>query len=177
MRVITNSISKFKQLLQNRWIKYSLELLVILIIFYSIKLYKQQDVAQGIAPTFNEVFLDGRQVSLSNYQGKAVLIHFWASWCQICTYEQNSIEAISKDHDIITIAMNSGEADEIQAHMKKNKLSFPVIIDEDGILAQQYGITGVPTSIIVNAQGIIEYTEIGYTTNWGLRARLWLANN
>ncbi len=169
--------SKIKPLLQNRWIKYSLEFLVIVAIFYAINLYKKQDLVKGSAPTFNEVFLNGKAAKLTDYRGKAVLIHFWATWCPICSLEQDSIEAISKDNDIITIAMNSGEADKIQSFMTENNLSFPVIIDDDGILSKRYGITGVPTSIIVNPQGIIEYTEIGYTTNWGLRLRLWLAED
>jgi len=59
--------------------------------------------------------------------------------------------------------------------MEENNLSYPVIIDEDGILAKQYGVRGVPASFIVNPEGIIAFTEIGYTTNWGLRIRLWLA--
>lgn len=167
--------SKLKQLSQNRWIKYSVEISIILILFFSIKIYQQQDIIKGVAPDFQEVLLDGQQIKLSTYKGRVVLIHFWATWCPICTFEQNSIEAISKDKDIITVAMNSGEAMEIQNFMDKNKLSFPVIIDEDGLLAQRYGVNGVPTSIIVNPKGVIEYTEIGYTTNWGLRARLWLA--
>ncbi|MFV1984493.1 MAG: redoxin domain-containing protein [Thiohalomonadales bacterium] len=166
---------KLKQLFKNRWIKYSAEIIVILIIFLSFKAYKQQDVVKGIAPDFQEVFLDGTQVKLADYRGNSVLIHFWATWCQICALEQNSIEAISKDNNIITIAMNSGEAMEIQNFMEENKLSFPVIIDEDGVLANRYGVRGVPANFIVNSDGIIEYTEIGYTTNWGLRARLWLA--
>jgi len=169
--------SKIKLLFKNPWIKYSIEILIIVLIFTVIRAYKQQDIIKGPAPDFNEVFVDGKPATLSSYKGKAVLIHFWATWCPICTFEQNSIEAISKDNNIITIAMNSGEAMEIQTYMEENNLSFPVIIDEDGILAQQYGVAGVPASFIVNPQGIIEYTEIGYTTNWGLRIRLWLAEN
>jgi len=169
-------LSKLRLILQNPWIKYGAQITIILLIFYSIKVYKQQDIVKGIAPDFNEVLLDGQPIKLSNYRGKSVLIHFWATWCPICKFEQDSIEAISKDNKIITVAMNSGEAMEIQNFMEKNNLSFPVIIDEDGLLAQRYGVTGVPTSFILNPEGIIEYTEIGYTTNWGLRARLWLAN-
>jgi len=169
--------SKLKQLLSNIWIKYSLELGFILLLFIAISAYKKQDVVSGVAPDFSEVFLKGNSVSLKDYRDKVVLIHFWATWCSICSLEQDSIEAISKDNDIITVAMNSGEAAEIQAFMTENNLSFPVIIDEDGILAQRYGVTGVPTSFVVNAQGNIEYTEIGYTTNWGLRARMWLAKD
>ena len=168
-------LSKLKQLFKNRWIKYSVEILIIVILFLSFKAYKQQDVVKGIAPDFQEVFLDGTKVKLSDYRGKSVLVHFWATWCPVCKLEQSSIEAISKDNDIITIAMNSGEAMEIQNFMEENNLSYPVIIDEDGVLAKQYGVRGVPASFIVNPEGSIAFTEIGYTTNWGLRARLWLA--
>jgi peroxiredoxin len=166
---------KLKQLFKNPWIKYSAEILIILVLFLSFKAYKQQDVVKGNAPDIQEVFLSGKQIKLSDYRGKSVLIHFWATWCPICSLEQDSIEAISKDNDIITIAMNSGEAMEIQNFMEENNLSFPVIIDEYGIIAKRYGVKGVPASFIVNPEGIIEYTEIGYTTNWGLRFRLWLA--
>jgi peroxiredoxin len=165
----------FKKLLQHRGIKLTLEILVLLLIYFAIKAYIQRDLIQGTAPPIQSTLLDGQAVNLQSYQGKPLLLHFWATWCGVCKLEEDSIDAISKDHPVVTVAMSSGSNKEIEAYLKENNLSFPVINDNDGELAQRYGVSGVPASFIINAAGKISYTEVGYTTGWGLRFRLWLA--
>jgi len=59
--------------------------------------------------------------------------------------------------------------------MQQEKLSFKVINDESGVLSQSYNIRGVPVSFIVNKENQIKFVEVGYTTELGLRLRLWWA--
>lgn len=165
----------FKKLLQHRGIKLTLEILILILIYFAIKAYMQRDLIEGAAPAIQSTFLNGQAINLQTYQGKPLLLHFWAIWCGVCKLEEDSIQAISKDHPVVTVAMSSGSNKEIEAYLKDNDLSFPVINDNDGELAQRYGVSGVPASFIINADGQISYTEVGYTTGWGLRFRLWLA--
>ena len=108
-------------------------------------------------------------------QGRPVLVHFWATWCPICKLEQGTINALSAEHPVITIATQSGDAQAVQTFMQEQHLHFPVLLDEEGTLLQRYGLHGVPATFVIDPQGRIAFREVGYTTSWGLRARLWLA--
>lgn len=165
----------FKQIIQRRPVKLVIELLILLLIYLAVKAYIQRDLVQGVIPPIQTTLLTEQTFDVHSYQGKPLLLHFWATWCKVCALEEDSIDAISKDHAVVTIAMDSGSNKEIAAYLRDNNLSFPVINDNSGKLARQFGVSGVPTSFIVNPGGKIEYTEVGYTTSWGLRLRLWLA--
>ena len=168
--------SKLKPILKIRAVKLILELAVIVLVFIAIKSFMQRSLIDGPLPHIQGHLLDGQPVHTQTFKGEPLLLHFWATWCPVCKMEQDSINDISKDHNVITIAMNSGNDLEVQAFLEENNLSFPVILDEDGTIAQRFGVSGVPTSFIVGADGDIAFTEVGYTTNWGLRLRLWLAD-
>ena len=148
---------------------------MLLLIFLGIKTWMQRDMVAGIPPPINGTQLNGEAFNLQAMQGKPVLLHFWASWCGICKLEQDSIEALSRDHAVITVAMQSGSRDEIKAYMMEQKLDFPVLVDEHALLARRYGVKVVPAMFIINPNGQISFRESGYTTEWGLRIRIWLA--
>lgn len=164
-----------KKFSQRRAVKLVIELLVLLLVYIAIKTYIQRDLVEGAVPAVQGTLLNGQAVNLQSYQGNPLLLHFWATWCNVCKLEQNSIDAISKDHPVLTVAMNSGSDKEVADYLKENNLSFPVINDNNGELARRFGVSGVPASFIINPDGEITYTEVGYTTSWGLRLRLWLA--
>lgn len=163
--------------LTRRRLIFLIEVVLIIAVYIAAKAYSERNLVTGTAPPINAITLAGKPVVLSEYQDKPVLVHFWASWCPVCELEQNSIQAISKDQPIITIAMQSGNELDVAAHMKENKLDFPTIVDEHGVLAKQFGVRGVPTSFILSPGGKITFSEIGYTTEIGLRIRLWLAGD
>ena len=71
--------------------------------------------------------------------------------------------------------MQSGTNNAVQQYMREQGVTFPVINDADGQLSSAWGVRGVPASFIVDTEGKIKYVEIGYTTEIGLRIRLWLA--
>jgi hypothetical protein len=58
---------------------------------------------------------------------------------------------------------------------RKGITEWVTVVDEDGKLAEQYGIHGVPTSYVLDGEGNIRFREVGLTSGWGLRLRLWLA--
>ena len=126
-------------------------------------------------PNFSASTINGEQFELYQNKTRPILVHFWATWCPVCKLEQSNIDNIAKDHFVITIAMQSGNNAELHQFMQQEKLSFNVINDESGFLSQKFKIKGVPVSFIVNKQNQIEFTEVGYTTELGLRLRLWWA--
>jgi thiol-disulfide isomerase/thioredoxin len=160
---------------RRRWARWLLEFAVIVVILLAVRAYTSRDLPEGKAPVFSGQLLSGEAFDLRQLRGKPAIVHFWATWCSICRLEQDSIEALSQDYPVITIAMQSGGADAVGAYLDKHGLSFPVYIDEDSALAERYGVSGVPTTFVLGADGQIEFAEVGYTTGWGLRARLWFA--
>lgn len=156
--------------------RYSVEVAVVLAIILGVRAWQQQGVVSGPAPALAGVLLDGKEhFSLAAMNGQPVLVYFWATWCAVCRAGQGSIEALAKDYPIITVAMKSGDAGAVAAHLTKEGLSFPVLNDPEGTIAAQWGARAVPASFVVDGAGRIRFVEVGYTTGIGLRARLWLA--
>lgn len=155
-----------------RWV---VELTLILIVISAVRFWIHRDIVSGTAPNINAPQLSGQHFDLSKNTNRPILIHFWATWCPVCKLEQSTIENIAKDHAVITIAMQSGDNIEVSEFMQEEKLSFDVINDESGILSKTYNIRGVPVSFIVNKDNKIQFVEVGYTTELGLRMRLWWA--
>jgi len=168
---------RLKQILKHRIVKIALDLFLVLAVYFAIRAYMQHDLVKGPAPALQGNLLSGEMVNLQSLRGQAVMVHFWASWCKVCKLEQNSIDAVSKDYTVITVAMNSGAEAEVKKYLTENDLSFPVMVDADSSISNRFGVKGVPTSFIIDADGNIAFTEVGYTTETGLRLRLWLAGN
>jgi thiol-disulfide isomerase/thioredoxin len=156
-------------------ISNGLWLVAFLIVFFGIRAYQKQDIAQGPAPVLEGRALDGHNLSLTTID-KPVVVHFWASWCRICRWEQDTMKSIAKTYPVVTVAMQSGSDREVQDHVTKNNLHFPVINDRTGELSRRFGVSVVPTTFIVNRSGDISFVEVGYTSEIGLRTRLWLAS-
>ena len=162
---------------KRRWLRILIEILIIVGIIFAIRTWQQKDMATGVAPNFQSVLLDGKTVNLEDYNGKPLLIHFWAEWCPFCKLEEGSISSIQKDWPVLTVAYQSGDKSDVIKHMKERNIeSWPTIVDQDSRLAELFGVTGVPTSYIIDGEGNIRFAEVGLTSSWGLRARLWWAD-
>ena len=166
---------KEKMILNKKVYRWILEIIIILIILLAVRFWMQRDVVSGIAPNISAVTLKGQQFELYKDHRRPILVHFWATWCPVCKLEQSNIENTAKDLPVITIAMQSGDNNELSQFMQDEKLSFDVINDESGVLSKSYNIRGVPVSFIINKENNIEFVEVGYTTEIGLRMRLWWA--
>ena len=105
---------------------------------------------------------------------KPLLIHFWATWCPTCKFEASNIEKISKDYEVVTIAVQSGTKDEIEKYLKENNLTFRVVNDEDSFFSSKFNIKAFPTTLIYDKEQNLKFSEVGYTTTAGLYSRMLL---
>lgn len=160
---------------QRKWIRRAIELLLILALLFAFRAYQHRDHPESPPPLAGQL-ITGESFSLEQYRGQPLLIHIWATWCGICVLEQGSIEAIAQDYPVLSIAMRSGSDLTMQQYMADNQLSFAVLNDAAGAISSSWGVHATPSSFILNSDGKIQFTEVGYTTEWGLRLRLWLAS-
>lgn len=165
-----------KYIKQHKILSYSLQALLIVAVYVAVRAYTQRDLVHNTPPPLAATTITGKTFNLQTKRNNPLLVHFWASWCSICNFEQASIEALSKDYPVISIAMQSGDKVELLEYMRNEKLSFAVIADNNGDIARQFGIKAVPVSFILNPAGKIVFVESGFTSKWGLKLRLWLAN-
>lgn len=105
---------------------------------------------------------------------KPLLVHFWATWCPTCKLEASNIEKISKDYEIITIAVQSGTKEEIEKYLDEHNLTFKVVNDEDGFYSQKFNIKAFPTTFMYDKNKNLKFSEVGYTSTAGLYSRMML---
>ena len=154
---------------------WAVDLALILAIFLGVQWWQARPFASGEAPPLAGPGPDGAPIDLAALRGRPVLVHFWATWCPICKLTIGGVDAIARDHPVLTVAMQSGDAAEVRAYMAAAGLSFPVVIDADGRIAARWGVRGVPANFVLDAAGRIDFATPGATTETGLRARLWAA--
>ncbi|QJD28751.1 protein disulfide oxidoreductase [Methylococcus geothermalis] len=148
---------------------------VAIVLFFAVQVFLNRDMASGPAPAIEGRFLDGSPASLDSLRGRPALVYFWASWCPICGTMEHKIESLARDHAVVTVAYQSGDAAEVARHVAERHLDWRVVPDPDGINGERYGIRGVPAFFILGPDGTIRSRSMGFTPEWLLRLRLWLA--
>lgn len=117
------------------------------------------------APPFSLTDIQGKKWNLADLRGKVVFVNFWATWCPPCQEELPSMEALHRGmakapFQMITILSN--DRPELAAGLAgKRGYTFPVLLDPESRVAAAYGITGVPETYIIDAQGILREKHIG----------------
>ena len=132
------------------------------------------DLLIGKPPFINQTMIDGDPAMEQIGKGPAI-IYFWAEWCGICKMMQSPITEILKDYPGITVAVKSGDDEQLKKHMQQKQIQWNVINDQYGEISELYKIKGVPFVIITDTTGEIIYTVSGYSFEVVLRLRLWLA--
>ncbi|MDU1538208.1 MAG: cytochrome c biogenesis protein/redoxin [Paeniclostridium sordellii] len=109
---------------------------------------------------------NGKEHKLSDYKGKTVFLNFWATWCPPCKAEMPYIEQLYKEYnknnkDVVILGVASpnldreGSKEDIIEFLQQEKYTFPVVMDNNGELAYQYGISAYPTTFIIDKEGYI----------------------
>ncbi|MGZ8219029.1 protein disulfide oxidoreductase [Methylomagnum sp.] len=147
----------------------------LLALFVGLQFFVNRNLATGIPPPIHGPMLDGREFAGIDSLPKPAVIYFWASWCGVCESMQGTVRGLAADTPILTVALQSGDGLEVGAYMKKQGFEVPAVLDPDGTIGKSYGVRGVPTLFIVGRDGTVKSSTAGYTSELGVRARLWLA--
>lgn len=120
-----------------------------------------------LAPNFELKTPTGETMKLSDLRGQAVLVNLWATWCPPCRAEMQTIETVYneyKDQGLIVLAVNMTYLDDpldIMPFVNEQGLTFPILLDETGEMANAYQLRSLPTSYFVNRDGTINEVVIG----------------
>src|SRR5215510_780458 len=109
--------------------------------------------------------LDGNHVDLQTLKGKVVLLDFWASSCSPCVAEMPHIEKLHrdfKDKGLVTLGIDSEEAQVARAFLKKKGYTFTTLVDDGNEVSRKYGVYGIPQVLIIGREGKIKWHAIGY---------------
>lgn len=113
--------------------------------------------------------LSGNVVSLHSYEGKVVLLNFWASWCGPCRSEMPSLESLYKrfrHKGFVVLGVNLQQSPgTIKPFVKKFGLTFPVLLDRSGRVALSYAARALPTTYLINKKGEVTSRIVG-AHNW-----------
>lgn len=107
-------------------------------------------------PDFVLQDLTGREVHLSDYAGKAVLINFWATWCPPCKAELPDLVEIQRTHGgdrftVIGVSLDQTGVEGVQQFVNEKGLNFPILMGNEDVVIQYGNFRGIPTSFLLNA--------------------------
>ena len=123
--------------------KYGLYLLFTVVIFAG-QFLRSSNLVTGAPPTISQATLQNQPTLALISQGPAV-IYFWAEWCGVCRLMQSAISAINPDYPLLTVALRSGDEAEVNAYLQSKQLNWQVVNDQQGLIANAYGVTAVPS--------------------------------
>lgn len=117
-------------------------------------------------PKFTLSDLKGNKVTVpDDFKGRVVIIRFWADWCTYCAEEMPALDVVYnkyKKNGVIILAVNVGQPKEVAEEFVTNlRISYPVLLDTYSITAKQYGVVGLPTSFILDRNGVIREKILG----------------
>lgn len=110
------------------------------------------------APDFALASLDGKTVKLSDFRGKAVLLNFWATWCEPCKIEMPWFVELQKQYgprglQVLGIAMDDSGVKEIDDFAKKMNVNYPIVIGKESVGDQYGGIPYLPSTFYIDRDG------------------------
>ncbi|HSP13428.1 MAG TPA: TlpA disulfide reductase family protein [Thermoanaerobaculia bacterium] len=117
-------------------------------------------------PAYTAKWLDGKPFDLASQKGNVVLLNLWATWCGPCRFE---IPELGKLHDkyssrgfeVIGVSVDEGGADDVRPFLKETKISYPIVVDPEGKLAEILQTNNLPTSVLLDKSGSVVWKHIG----------------
>jgi len=154
-----------KNVLMN-WVLPVVLLLVVMMGYQSLTAPEVELDGDGLAPNFTLVDSEGATVSLADFRGKQVVVNFWGTWCGPCKAELPGLNRFARKHPevvVLGLAVDSGDTAALAAAKVSLKIPFDVL-NCTGKVKRQYGVSKVPTTFLVDAEGVLRKSHVGVIT-------------
>ena len=128
-----------------------------------------------LAPNFLLQDLDGRAVRLSDLRGRPVFLNFWATWCFFCLTEMPAMQRLADEYGdrIVVVGVNVGEAAaDARTYAQNNAIRYPLLLDPDRAVTAAYQPRAMPTSLFIDAAGVVRAVSYGVLTPPQMREHL-----
>ncbi len=126
------------------------------------------------AGNFSAKSLDGETVELSSLRGKVVVLDFWATWCPPCREELPAVDKLRAEFadKVQFFGVNDEDTGTVKGYLRKNNNGLSTLMDQNGTVHRQYGVSAIPTVLIIDREGVIRSHFIGGRTREALKAAI-----
>ncbi len=126
------------------------------------------------APPFQLSDLYGREVSLSQYRGKVIILDFWATWCGPCRMSMPLLEKLQEENpgSLKLLAINLEEPmDLVRDYVARQNIRSTVLLDEEGKVGRAYGSESIPMQVVIDKEGIVRDVQVGFSPRMAQKLR------
>ena len=157
--------------------RFTISLSVIIALFFFVASAYALDNGSKV-PNFTLTDLSGKNVSLSDYKGKVVVLNFWASWCPPCKAEMPEFNEMDRefkksgDTVLLAINMTDGRREtkkKVETFISEQKYKMRVLLDSEGKASNLFDIRYLPTTYVIDAEGTVTGQLVGGTTKSAVR--------
>jgi peroxiredoxin len=170
----------WKKARSNRITSLLIDLAIVLPVLFGVMAWQERNMlpANGSmdAPHLELTGLDGRQYALRDYQGRQVLLYFFAPWCGVCHASVENVEQIRRKKDssdlaVFFIALDWADPGSVVDFTRRHDLTAPVLLGNAAV-KQQYKVDAYPSYYVLDEEGQVVARSRGYSTEIGMRLRL-----
>lgn len=117
-------------------------------------------------PEYSAVSLDGSKFNLADHRGKVVLLNLWATWCGPCRYEIPELQSLhdrykGKGFEVVGVSIDEGGAEAVREFVDEQKMTYPVVLDPEGKLANIMETSVLPTTVLLDRDGKVVWKKMG----------------
>jgi thiol-disulfide isomerase/thioredoxin len=165
-----------RRLMAKRAVRWSLELILVVVVVNVVAAWQVRGAVTGHAPELSLATLDGRSLSSAELRGKPTMLVFWAPWCTVCRAESGAVSTlmhvVGNHANVVSIASDYDNVDAVRRYVDDRDVDYPVLLG-DTRAARMYRVRAFPTLYFLDDNGDIRHTVSGYTTLAGMMWRLF----
>ena len=126
----------------------------------------KMDLVGAPAPAWTKVSaLAGAPSSIGQLRGRVVLVDFWASWCGPCRMLAPRLSALKDKlgaQGLTVVGITTDDAEKAAVFAEKHQMRYGIVVDKDGDTSRAYGVTGLPTMVLIDKKGVVRDVLVGY---------------